>query len=117
MTDKKKRNPDQVVREIKRRTRRKFTSDEKIRIVLEGLKGEESIAAICRKEGISPNLYYTWSKSFLEAGKKRLNGDTQREATSDEVTILKRENEDLKRVLAETFLKYEQIKKNRSGLL
>lgn len=117
MTDKKKRNPEQVVREIKRKTRRRFTSDEKIRIVLEGLRGEESIAAICRKEGISPNLYYTWSKSFLEAGKKRLSGDTQREATSDEVTTLKRENEDLKRILAETFVKYEQIKKNRSGLL
>ena len=92
MTDKKKRNPEQVVREIKRKTRRRFTSDEKIRIVLEGLRGEESIAAICRKEGISPNLYYTWSKSFLEAGKKRLSGDTQREATSNEVTVLKREN-------------------------
>ena len=117
MTEKKKRNPEQVVREIKRKTRRRFTSEEKIRIVLEGLRGEESIAAICRKEGISPNLYYTWSKSFLEAGKKRLSGDTQREATSDEVTTLKRENDDLKRVLAETFLKYEQIKKNRSGLL
>lgn len=117
MTDKKKRNPEQVVREIKRKTRRRFTSDEKIRIVLEGLRGEESIAAICRKEGISPNLYYTWSKNFLEAGKKRLSGDTQREATSDEVTTLKRENEDLKRILAETFVKYEQIKKNRSGLL
>ena len=117
MTDKKKRNPEQLVREIRRKTRRRFTSDEKIRIVLEGLRGEESIAAICRKEGISPNLYYTWSKNFLEAGKKRLSGDTQREATSDEVTILKRENEDLKRVLAETFVKYEQIKKNRSGLL
>ena len=117
MTDKKKRNPEQLVREIRRKTRRRFTSDEKIRIVLEGLRGEESIAAICRKEGISANLYYTWSKNFLEAGKKRLSGDTQREATSDEVTSLKRENEDLKRVLAETFVKYEQIKKNRSGLL
>ena len=102
MTEKKKRNPEQVVREIKRKTQRRFTSEEKIRIVLEGLRGEESIAAICRKEGISPNLYYTWSKSFLEAGKKRLSGDTQREATTDEVTNLKRENEDLKRILAET---------------
>jgi len=102
MTEKKKRNPEQVVREIKRKTQRRFTSEEKIRIVLEGLRGEESIAAICRKEGISPNLYYTWSKSFMEAGKKRLSGDTQREATTDEVTNLKRENEDLKRILAET---------------
>ena len=117
MTEKSNKKPEQVVREIKRKTRRKFTSDEKIRIVLDGLRGEESIASICRREGISPNLYYTWSKSFLEAGKKRLSGDTQREASSDEVTILKRENDDLKRILAETFVKYDQIKKNRSGLL
>ena len=117
MNAKQNRDSESVVRDIRRNTRRKYSSEEKIRIVLEGLRGEESIAAICRKEGISPNLYYTWSKSFLEAGKKRLSGDTKREATSDEVTTLKRENDDLKRILAETFVKYEQIKKNRSGLL
>ena len=84
MTEKKKKDPESVIQEIKRQTRRKFTSEEKIRIVLEGLKGEESIATICRREGINPNLYYRWSKSFLEAGKKRLSGDTQREATTGE---------------------------------
>ena len=83
----------------------------KIRIVLEGMKGEESIATICRREGINPNLYYRWSKSFLEAGKKRLSGDTQREATSGEVTELRRENEELKKLLAETYLENRLIKK------
>ena len=87
MTEKKKRSPEEVVREIKRHTRREFTSEEKIRIVLEGLRGEERIATICRREGINPNSYYRWSKSFLEAGRKRLSGDTQREATTDEVIL------------------------------
>src|SRR5210317_1303068 len=109
MAEKKKRNPEEVVWEIKRKTRRKYTSEEKIRIVLEGLRGEESISTICRNEGINPNLYYRWSKSFLEAGKNRLSGDTRREATSDEVTLLRRENDDLKKALGETFLKYEQL--------
>lgn len=116
MPEKSKRNPEQVVREIKRKTKRKFNSEEKIRTVLEGLRGEESIAAICRREGISPNLYYNWSKSFLEAGKKRLSGDTLREANSEEVTLLKRENDELKKTLGETYLKYKQLKKNQNGL-
>lgn len=116
MTQKKKPGPEAVVREIKRNTRRKFSSEEKIRIVLEGLRGEESITTICRREGINPNLYYRWSKSFLEAGKKRLSGDTQREATSDEVIQLRRENDDLKKILGETYLKYEQFKKSQNGL-
>jgi transposase len=77
MTEKKKNSPEAIVREIKRNTKRKFTSEEKIRIVLEGLRGEESIATICRREGINPNLYYRWSKAFLEGGKKRLSGDKQ----------------------------------------
>ncbi len=115
MSEKKKKGPEAVVREIKRNTRRKFTSEEKIRIVLEGLRGEESIATICRREGINPNLYYRWSKGFLEGGKKRLGGDTQREATTDEVILLRRENDDLKKLLAETFLKYEQFKKSPGG--
>ena len=115
MTQKKKPGPEGIVREIKRNTRRKFSSEEKIRIVLEGLRGEESITTICRREGINPNLYYRWSKSFLEAGKKRLSGDTQREAITDEVGVLRRENEDLKKLLAETFLKYEQFKKSQNG--
>ena len=77
---------EKVVREIRRHTRRRFSAEEKIRIVLEGLRGEESIAALCRREGLAPNLYYRWSKEFLEAGKKRLLGDTTREATSTECT-------------------------------
>ena len=116
MNEKKKPGPEAIVREIKRNTRRKFSSEEKIRIVLEGLRGEESITTICRREGINPNLYYRWSKSFLEAGKKRLSGDTQREATSDEVIQLRRENDDLKKILGETYLKYEQFKKSHNGL-
>ena len=116
MTEKIKPGPEAIVREIKRNTRRKFSSEEKIRIVLEGLRGEESITTICRREGINPNLYYRWSKSFLEAGKKRLSGDTQREATSDEVIQLRRENDDLKKILGETYLKYEQFKKSQNGL-
>jgi transposase len=116
MSEKKKKKPEEIIREIKRQTRRKFTSEEKIRIVLEGMKGEESIATICRREGINPNLYYRWSKSFLEAGKKRLSGDTQREATSSEVTELRRENEELKKLLAETYLENRLIKKNLNGL-
>jgi len=112
---KKKKGPETIVREIKRKTRRKFSSEEKIRIVLEGLRGEDSIATICRREGINPNLYYRWSKAFLEGGKKRLSGDTQREATTDEVVVLRRENEDLKKILDETYLKYEQFKKSPGG--
>ena len=81
---------EKVVREIRRHTRRRFSAEEKIRIVLEGLRGEESIAALCRREGLAPNLYYRWSKACLEAGKKRLLGDTTREATSTEVQDLRR---------------------------
>ena len=110
-----KKGPEKVVREIKRKTRRKFTAEEKIRIILEGLRGEESIAAICRREGIHPNLYYNWSKSFLEAGKKRLMGDITREATSDEVGHLKLENERLKILLAEMMLENSNIKKSLTG--
>ena len=109
-------NPESVVREIKRKTRRKFSSEEKIRIILEGLKGEESIATICRREGIAPTLYYKWSKAFLEAGKRRLQGDTVREASSNEVTDLRKENEQLKQLVAEVSLKNRVLKKNLSGL-
>jgi len=82
---------EKTVRDIRRRTRKKYSAEEKIRIVLEGLRGEESIAELCRKEGLNPNVYYRWSKEFLEAGKKRLSGDTVREATSDEVKELRAE--------------------------
>jgi len=94
----KRPGPEAQVREIRRKTRRRYSAEEKIRIVLEGLKGEESIAELCRREGISPNLYYGWCKEFLEAGKKRLLGDTKREASSGEVMSLRRENDQLNRV-------------------
>jgi len=101
-----------VVADIRRKTRRRFSAEEKIRIVLEGLRGEESIAALCRREGLNPNLYYRWSKEFLEAGKKRLLGDTTREATSSEVTGLRDENARLKQVLAEMVLENRLLKKS-----
>jgi transposase len=116
MEPKTNRSPESVVREIKRKTRRKFNPEERIRIILEGLKGEDSIAAICRREGIAPGLYYKWSKSFLEAGKKRLKGDTMREANSDEVSALRKENEQLKQLVAELSLKNRVLKKSLSGL-
>jgi transposase len=116
MTPKDHQSPESVVREIKRKTRRKFSSEEKIRIILEGLKGEESIATICRREGIAPTLYYKWSKAFLEAGKRRLEGDTVREASSNEVTDLRKENEQLKQLVAEVSLKNRVLKKSLSGL-
>ena len=102
---------EKVVREIRRHTRRRFSTEEKIRIVLEGLRGEESIAALCRREGLAPNLYYRWSKEFLEAGKKRLLGDTTREATSTEVQDLRRENSQLKQVVAEAVLENRVLKR------
>jgi transposase len=116
MSTKKKQSPDSIVREIKRRTRRKFTAEEKIRIILEGLKGEESIADLCRKEGIHPTMYYKWSKAFLEGGKRRLTGDTVREAGSEEVNELRSENEDLKQLVAELSLKNRVLKKTLQGL-
>ena len=111
----KKSSPESAVREIRRKTRRKFTSEEKIRIVLEGLRGEESIAELCRREGISPNLYYNWSKEFLEAGKRRLAGNTKREATSPEVTDLRKENNQLKRLVADLSLTNQTLKKSLTG--
>jgi transposase len=116
MKPKAKQDPESVVREIKRNTRRKFNSEEKIRIVLEGLRGEDSIANICRKEGIVPSIYYKWSKAFLEAGKRKLNGDTIREADSNEVSGLRRENEQLKQLVAELSLKNRVLKKSLTGL-
>jgi transposase len=110
------KSPESVVREIKRKTRRKFNSEEKIRIILEGIKGEESLAAICRREGIAPSVYYKWSKAFLQAGKRRLKGDTIREADSDEVSELRRENEQLKQLVAELSLKNRVLKKSLNGL-
>jgi transposase len=105
-------NAEETVREIRRATRRQFSAEEKIRIVLEGLRGEDSIAELCRKEGIAQNLYYRWSKEFLEAGKKRLAGDTAREATSDEVKTLRAEARQLKEALAEVTLENRLLKKS-----
>jgi len=108
-----KSKSEKIVRDIKRHTRRKYSSEEKIRIVLEGLRGEISISELCRREGINPNVYYRWSKDFLEAGKKRLEGDTVREATSDEVNQLRKENNQLKHIVADLFLKNRMLKKNQ----
>ena len=94
-----------TVREIRRKTRKKYSAEEKVRIVLEGLRGEEKIAELCRREGIHQNMYYKWSKEFLEAGKQRLVGDTKREADSQEVEAMRGENEQLKAVVAELTLK------------
>ena len=107
---------EQVVKEIRRATRRQFSAEEKIRIVLSGLRGEDSIAELCRREGIVQNLYYRWSKEFLEAGKKRLAGDTARAATSDEVKDLRREASALKEVIAELMLENRLLKKSAIGV-
>lgn len=101
-----------VVQEIRRATRRQFTSEEKIRIVLEGLRGEISVAELCRREGLSPTVYYRWSKDFLEAGKNGLVRDTRRDATANEVRDLKAENDALKRALAEAVLDVARLKKS-----
>ena len=106
------KSAEKVVQDIRRKTRRRFSAEEKIRIVLEGLRGEESIATLCRREGLNPNLYYRWSKEFLEAGKQRLVGDTTREATSSEGTDLRQENSRLKQVVAERVLENRLLKKN-----
>jgi transposase len=106
---------EQVVSDIRRATRRQFSAEEKIRIVLQGLRGEDSIAELCRRERISQNLYYRWSKEFLEAGKKRLAGDTAREATSEEVRTLRREAGALKEVVADLTLENRLLKKSMTG--
>jgi transposase len=106
---------ERVVKDIRRKTRRQFSAEEKIRIVLEGLRGDDSIAELCRKEGIAQSLYYTWSKEFMEAGKRRLAGDTARSATTDEVKDLRREAHDLKEVVAEQTLELRLLKKSMIG--
>jgi transposase len=103
---------EQVLKDIRRQTRRHFSAEEKIRIVLEGLRGEESISELCRREGIASSQYYGWSKEFLEAGKRRLAGDTARAATSDEVKHLRREATALKEVVADLTLENRLLKKS-----
>ncbi len=107
-----KASAEKVVKDIRRATRRHYGAEEKIRIVLEGLRGEDSIAELCRREGINQNLYYRWSKDFLEAGKKRLAGDTAREATSDEVKQLRSEALALKEAVADLTLDNRLLKKS-----
>src|SRR5437667_12444733 len=106
---------ERVLKNVRRATRRHFSAEDKIRIVLEGLRGEDSIAELCRREGIVQNLYYRWSKDFLEAGKKRLAGDTARAATSDEVKDLRREAGALKEAVAELLLENRLLKKSTIG--
>src|SRR3954463_6248638 len=103
---------EQIVKDIRRATRRHFSAEEKIRVVREGLRGEESIAELCRRQGIASSLYYGWSKEFLDAGKKRLAGDTARAATSDEVKDLRREAQALKEAVADLTLENRMLKKN-----
>ncbi len=110
-----KERAEKVVRDIRRATRRRFSAEEKIRIVLDGLRGEDSIAELCRREGIAQSLYYSWSKDFLEAGKKRLAGDTAREASTGEVKEWRREARDLKEVVAELTLENRLLKKSMIG--
>jgi len=102
---------ERVVKDIRRQTRRHFSAEDKIRIVLEGLRGEDSIAELCRKEGIAQSLYYTWSKEFMEAGKRRLAGDTARAATSGQVQDLRREARGLKECVADLTLENRLLKK------
>ena len=111
----KKKSSESLIRDIKRKTRRKFSSEEKIRIVVEGMRGEMSIAELCRKEGIAQNLYYRWSKDFMESGKKRLDGDTMREANTTEVQSLRKENTQLKEAVAELLLQNRMLKKSMNG--
>jgi transposase len=106
---------EKTVKDIRRATRKNYGAEEKIRIVLEGLRGEHSIAELCRIEGINQNLYYRWSKDFLEAGKKRLSGDTEREASTMEVKGLRSEARQLKEALAEQFLENRLLKKSVIG--
>ena len=103
---------DDVVKQVRKATRKKYTAEDKIRIVLEGLRGEVPVAEVCRREGIAPAVYYSWSKAFLDAGKNGLTKDTHRDASSDEVKRLKDENGDLKKALAESHLDNIRLKKS-----
>jgi transposase len=111
----KKKSATSLISDLKRKTRKSYNSEEKIRIIIDGMRGENSIAELCRKEGISQGIYYKWSKDFMEAGKKRLNGDTLREANTTEVNHLKGENITLKELVAELSLENRHLKKNLNG--
>jgi transposase len=111
----KKKSASSLISELKRKTRRTYGSEEKIRIIIDGMRGEMTIAELCRREGISQGIYYKWSKDFMDAGKRRLTGDTMREANTTEVKGLKDENRSLKELVAELSLKNRDLKKNLSG--
>jgi transposase len=111
-----KQSTESLVRDIRKKTKRMFTSEQKILIVMEGIRGESSIAEICRKHGIHQTVFYRWNKQFLEAGKKRLAGDMVREATSDEVAELRKENQRLKEMVADLMLRYDVVKKSLNML-
>jgi transposase len=111
----KKRSASGLISDLKSKTRKIYGSEEKIRIIIEGMRGETTIAELCRKEGIAQGNYYKWAKDFMEAGKKRLSGDTMREANTDEVHELKGENGSLKEIVAELLLENRVLKKNLSG--
>ena len=115
MAEENNQSVESTVREIRRKTRKKYSAEEKLRIVLEGLRGEDSISELCRREGIHQNMYYKWSKEFLEAGKQRLAGDTKREADAEEVKEMRSENEQLKALVAELTLKNRVLKKSLLG--
>ena len=110
-----KKSTSSLISDLKRKTRKKYSSEEKIRIIVEGMRGESSIAELCRKEGISQANYYKWTKDFMEAGKRRLTGDTMREANTTEVQELKGENCSLKELVAELSLEVRTLKKNVNG--
>ena len=114
-TETEKLSSERVVKDIRRATRKQYSAEEKIRVVLDGLRGEHSIAELCRREGIAESLYYSWSKEFLEAGKRRLAGDTARAATNSEVKDLKRQAQELKEVVAEQALELRLLKKSMIG--
>lgn len=116
MEENAKKSSASLIKDIKRRTNRTYNTEEKIRIVIEGMRGEDTIAAICRKYGINDSLYYKWSKDFIEAGKKRLSGDTDRDATAGEVQHLRKENENLKKAVADLYLHNDLLKKSLTGL-
>ncbi len=116
MTRKKKEEAEATVKNIRRQTRKRYSAEDKIRIVIQGLQGESSIAELCRQEGISQATYYKWSKEFLEAGKRRLSGNTERQADSEQVKDLKKENNELKYLVAELSLKNRMLKKGIHGV-
>ncbi len=111
-----KQTPENFVKDVRRKARRIFSSEQKILVVMEALRAEDSVAAICRKHGIAESVFYKWNKEFLEAGKKRLAGDNTREATSDEVSELRKENQKLKEMVADLMLRYDIVKKSLEHL-